>query len=117
MLKSLRETLPIGLQEAYFLAVLQQVVERICGGKEDYPDVFVKRHTAADYAVEEWRFQGYLAFGGKLRTDHDLRCKVNCYPEHESPERRAIIVEADAALEHLYATMIQSHLTQEVTTS
>lgn len=117
MRNSLRKTLPIGLQEAYFLAVLQQVVERICGGKEDYPEVFVKRHTATDYAVEEWRFQGHLAFGGKLRTDDDLRCKVNCYPEHESPERRAIIVEADAALDHLYATMIQPHLTQKSATS
>jgi hypothetical protein len=43
-----------------------------------------------DTSTKEWRFSGHLGFGGKFwrnGTDH----YVSCYPEDETPERRAMI--------------------------
>lgn len=58
--------------------------------------------------VYEYRFQGNLGYGGKFwrttgihREDPDLRWSVNCYSEHETPERLATIERTNAALAEL----------------
>lgn len=50
--------------------------------------------------IEEWRFQGALGFGGKLRRDRygEMPLRVDCYREHETPERLRMIEETNAAL-------------------
>lgn len=57
--------------------------------------------------ITEWRFMGALGFGGKFwrttpwqeGTQHLAELWfVNCYPEHMTAERKAIIERANAAL-------------------
>jgi len=48
----------------------------------------------------EWRFVGSLGFGGKFRNNgnNDNTPHVDCYPEDETPERRAVIENTNAAI-------------------
>jgi hypothetical protein len=51
----------------------------------------------------EYRFMGALGFGGKFWQQS---MTVTCYPEDETPERRAIIERANAALADLLAVPV-----------
>jgi hypothetical protein len=54
----------------------------------------------------EYRFMGKLGFGGKFYND-GIRWRVGCYPEHETPARRAMIRRANerlTALRQAYIT-------------
>ena len=73
------------------------ILVEVCGAKEDQRNHFVANQTTD--AIDEWRFCGKLGFGGKFRR-YDKRLYVDCYPEDETPERRAMI---DAANERLKA--------------
>ncbi len=53
-------------------------------------------------ACTEWRFCGLLGFGGKFQSRTWM---VDCYPEDETPERQNIVVETNAALAALRATV------------
>lgn len=47
----------------------------------------------------EWRFQGALGFGGKLRVNSNRECPyVDCYSEDVTAERFAMIEKANARL-------------------
>ena len=48
----------------------------------------------------EYRIQGNLGFGGKFWNDNN-KWYVNCYPEHMTDERRAIIDKTNAELKVL----------------
>lgn len=48
----------------------------------------------------EWRFQGGLGFGGKLYWNGRW-FRVSCYPEHETPERKEMIAEANTRLKSI----------------
>lgn len=48
--------------------------------------------------IQEWCFRGALGFGGKFWRN-DGRWYVTCYREDETPERRAMIEEANKRLE------------------
>lgn len=45
----------------------------------------------------EWRFIGYLGFGGKVWNNND-DIYVNCYPEDVNAERKKMIEEANKRL-------------------
>jgi len=66
--------------------------------KEEIYDILVKHAGASErerdqfYALfpcSEWRFQGKLGFGGKLRI-HDGRVWIDYYKEDETEEREKI---------------------------
>lgn len=92
----------------YFRAVWDEAVEPICEAKiltsvED----FVRSHTDPQYPAREWRINGNLGFGGKVRTDtYDLRCRVDCYPEDENAERDAVIKKANKKLDEIYNAIV-----------
>ena len=44
-----------------------------------------------DYQTREWRFMGHLGYGGKFWRNNPTGWYVSCYPEDETPERRALI--------------------------
>lgn len=50
----------------------------------------------------EFRFQGSLGFGGKFLNGAGPGWRVTCYPESETPERRAAIDEANRRLQDEY---------------
>jgi hypothetical protein len=52
----------------------------------------------------EYRFCGALGFGGKFRNNGNNNNVpyVDCYPEHETPERLAMIERANARLAELF---------------
>lgn len=66
---------------------------------------FVRYATAIaewNHIFVEWRFCGSLGFGGKFRFDGFEVPNVNCYREHETPERLAIIERANERLAALF---------------
>lgn len=84
---------------AYFLAVWNEVIEPVCGGRNDHVlDDFVANHTATEYPANQWRFQGGLGFGGKVYTASDMVCRVSCYPEDDTPKRSEAIAKANGLL-------------------
>lgn len=58
---------------------------------------FFDRAYASD-RTDEFRFIGDLGFGGKFWIDSRRGMWVNCYPEHGTPERLAIIEKTNEAL-------------------
>lgn len=52
--------------------------------------------------INEYRFGGMLGMGGKFWRSNG-KWYVNCYPENETPERKAIIEKANKALAELKA--------------
>lgn len=83
-----------------------------CGAHEGGRSHFVYGETVE--FVPEWRFIGSLGFGGKfwrafgrgfngVRSEWVERWYVNCYPEDETPERKAAIDRTNVLLENLRA--------------
>ena len=65
----------------------------------------LSRDSFVSYAAEgswtEFRFQGALAFGGKVWNNAG-RWYVNCYPEDRNETRKAIIEKTNSALAALF---------------
>lgn len=59
------------------------------------------RYATADLSVE-WRFQGFLGFGGKLYADGWDVPRVGCYREDETPARRAVIDDLNARIRAMF---------------
>jgi hypothetical protein len=70
----------------------------------DFTDFRICMTTSPGY-VKEFRFQGHLGFGGKLRLNgnRDGRPYVDCYREDETPERLAMIERANERLAAFFA--------------
>jgi hypothetical protein len=85
-------------------AVIKILVEECGHHVIDQRDVdsFVRGIMKPD--CHEWRFCGALGFGGKFRNNgnHDDTPYVDCYPEHETPARFAMIERANARLAELF---------------
>ena len=72
------------------------VLIELAGATEYWRENFV--HSATQNSTDlEYRFQGTLGFGGKVRTD-GFRWWVDCYPEDETPERLAVIAAVNARI-------------------
>lgn len=79
------------------------VLVRECGADDD-PEPqhwnsrasFVREFTK-DRPTIEYRFHGALGFGGKFYPD----MRVTCYPEDETPKRRAMVERANVALREM----------------
>lgn len=48
--------------------------------------------------ISEWRFSGRLGFGGKIYSNP---WRVDCYREDRTPEREAMIAEANRRLKEI----------------
>lgn len=87
------------------------ILIRECGARESGRSDFVWGHTRGDeWDHSEWRFMGLLGFGGKFRTrmwvpPRPVDLWVTCYPEDRTPERDAMISNANVALKELAADM------------
>lgn len=67
------------------------------GAPEDARESFVYNHSLT-IPPAEWRFCGYLGFGGKYRFNGNL---VTCYLEDVTPERSLLIEEINIELGEL----------------
>jgi hypothetical protein len=69
------------------------------GASEHMREAFVDAHIHEDKffgdCCDEWRFQGYLGFGGKYRSKTN---KVDCYSEDENPKRIELVKEINKKL-------------------
>lgn len=77
-----------------------------CGMRQPDRYCAFRYHVAeATEACREYRFCGSLGFGGKFRNNgnHNDTPHVDCYPEHETPERLAMIELANARLSALFS--------------
>jgi len=85
---------------------IYDVLVATCEAPESMRADFV--HVQTTEFCKEWRFQGELGFGGKFwRGRHGWIFNrpnwfVNYYPEDRTPERDAMVEEANAALKYLY---------------
>lgn len=94
---------PIEAQNAYNILV------REAGARNDEREKwsFVHAVCHGQHPCEEYRFQGKLGFGGKFRNNGNRATPyVDCYPEHETAERLALIQTTNAALADLFANII-----------
>ena len=72
-------------------------------------DAFVRAISTVlvdDHMIcREYRFCGALGFGGKFRNNGNRNNTphVDCYPEHETPERLAMIEAANRRLATLFS--------------
>lgn len=66
----------------------------IGGAPESMRQDFLHHHST-EQPCDEYRFQGHLGFGGKYRRKTN---RVDCYPEDETLERKAIIMRLNMAL-------------------
>lgn len=69
------------------------VLVEIGGADKTDKDNFIYHHTKEE--CSEWRFYGKLGFGGKYRSGYNM---VTCYPEDETPQRKALIDEINERL-------------------
>ena len=76
-----------------FLNPVYDILVAQGGARETDRAEFLHHHRAGGYP--EWRFIGYLGFGGKYLMEQN---KVTCYPEDNTPERQALIDQINAQL-------------------
>lgn len=72
------------------------VLVECCGARESHRETFIRCMQGVEYRVG-----GSLGFGGKLYVDRQ-GCRVSCYREDETPERRAAIDAANVRLKALW---------------
>jgi len=63
-------------------------------------DSFVRAFLETKHPATEWRFSGYLGFGGKFWRN-DGRYYVSCYPEDRNKKRDATIEKVNKLLAEL----------------
>ena len=58
---------------------------------------------------QEYRFGGYLGFGGKFRrnSNRDCRVHVTCYPEDETKKTTAVIARVNKLLRDLQEKLVE----------
>ena len=68
------------------------ILVRLGGAAEHMRDAFVSAHITEEKwmneCCQEWRFCGWLGFGGKYWSRRNV---VDCYREDETPERLELI--------------------------
>lgn len=79
--------------------VIYDVLE-LLGAPASGRDVFVQH-----FPTREWRFYGYLGFGGKFWCYNDS-WYVSCYQEDVTPERLRSIELANRILRNLYESRV-----------
>ena len=67
----------------------------IGGAVERDREYFIHTFCKDETGCTEWRFIGYLGFGGKYRNPSN---KVTCYSEDENPKRLDIIAKLNEKL-------------------
>jgi hypothetical protein len=77
-----------------------QVCIEECGGTPGHFEGMAY-HLDLERDFFEWRFQGALGFGGKLKWQKGRGFYVTCYQEDENDERRAMMDAANERLEQI----------------
>lgn len=79
------------------------LLQKHCGAGEEPKTEFLQNtpRTIDVHEHMEFRFQGALGFGGKIRYNPKDHFYVDCYPEDMNPERRRMIEEVNAELKKL----------------
>ena len=98
----------IQITKAQAIAARQILVEE-CGlrpddGRCSFVALVSANITRWSHACHEFRFMGALGFGGKFRNNGNRNDTpyVDCYPEHETAERLAMIERANVRLAELF---------------
>lgn len=67
---------------------------------------FIRSVCKDDHPCREYRFQGNLGFGGKFRNNGNNGGVpyIDCYPEDETPARRAIIDDVNEKFRQIFSS-------------
>lgn len=97
---------------AYFEAVWDEALVPLGGASRDWDNrsSFLHAHLEDEYPCTEYRFQGHLGFGGKVRTAHDLKCRVDYYPEEHTELRAQQMVAINVKLSELWEQYFASRM-------
>jgi hypothetical protein len=71
-----------------------------CGARESRREDFI-HYLSQDQKNHEYRFQGFLGFGGKLYHQWD-ELWVGCYPEDMDKVKQSMIHEAHTRIEEIF---------------
>jgi hypothetical protein len=88
------------------LSSIYDILIRCCGASEYEQDrlEFVNHALAHDPSrTLEWRFQGWLGFGGKIWLYNSDVPYVNFYPEDSNPSRERSALRANDELNELFS--------------
>lgn len=93
--------------DEYTAEAIWDVLVEFCGATSDRleRDSFV--YAATDGKWTEWRFQGFLGFGGKVWNNAG-RFYVTCYREDETEKRRKSVEDANEALAEILEEITRS---------
>lgn len=82
---------------------IYSILVETCGASSNSHDrdSFIYNHTKTEYTSQEFRFGGWLGFGGKFRN-HGNFWSVDCYREDESAVTLLMIDNANTKLQALY---------------
>lgn len=91
----------ITLQQA---ASVAKILHEECGYRIDPRELASFTYHVQKSSCTEYRFMGALGFGGKFRNNgnHNNMPYVDCYSEHETPERQTMIDAANKRLADLF---------------
>lgn len=78
---------------------LYDILVEECGANPDPHEKwsYARYAIAEETMASEYRFQGNLGFGGKIKNNSG-RVYVCCYREHETPARLEMMARADARI-------------------
>ena len=88
-------------EEHEFYSAVYDILVTDGGADEDMRAGFL-RYLCDGAGWHEWRFCGSLGFGGKFYSD-GARQRVSCYPEDETPKRKAAIAIMQRKIDALVA--------------
>lgn len=71
------------------------------GANENMRDSFIYHHSVLKEVCDEWRFMGFLGFGGKYRSKRNT---VDCYTEDETFDRIELIKRINNKLAQLFCS-------------
>jgi len=77
---------------------IYDLLVRIGGASDLSRQDFIYHHARSSEPCDEYRFQGFLGYGGKYRRKTNT---VDCYQEDETPQRLAIIERLNNELKKL----------------
>ncbi len=76
-------------------SAVYDILIEYAGAQKDDKTNFVYHHCTTQHPCTEWRFCGWLGFGGKYRSDYNA---VDCYKEDETAEIVEIIKKTNLEL-------------------
>ena len=102
-------------QITFFHLIYDVLIEAGATASESYRESFIQaftREDPKDPPPREWRFGGFLGFGGKFRYNSN-GMYIDCYQEDENDRIREIISVANKQIANLVEPVVEKHIIEK----